>query len=203
MEYASFLAGERWSDHPKCTHPLLAGVARVVNDQISDEGRTKLVPWIPEVIGLNGDDPAIDAGIAIRCAAIALPVAAAHRQRALAVGLMSARQVLTELEGQGSTIDTMDLLVHSKRALIRAPHAAEWAEDFVTGRRMTVKAFRRRSAPAIVRVAVVGIAEACISDPDDLLNQLLTTVITDCRGWLAPMPGDDSILQASAPALTR
>ncbi|MEJ7744096.1 MAG: hypothetical protein WKF73_17085 [Nocardioidaceae bacterium] len=21
MEFASFLAGERWSDHPRCTHP--------------------------------------------------------------------------------------------------------------------------------------------------------------------------------------
>ena len=30
MEFASFLAGERWSDHPACTHPLLAGVARDV-----------------------------------------------------------------------------------------------------------------------------------------------------------------------------
>ncbi|WP_344829386.1 hypothetical protein [Nonomuraea dietziae] len=25
MELASYLAGERWSDHPACTHPLLAG----------------------------------------------------------------------------------------------------------------------------------------------------------------------------------
>jgi hypothetical protein len=27
MEFASMLAGERWSDHPACTHPLLAAVA--------------------------------------------------------------------------------------------------------------------------------------------------------------------------------
>ena len=26
MELASLLAGERWSDHPACTHPLLAAV---------------------------------------------------------------------------------------------------------------------------------------------------------------------------------
>ena len=32
MEMASYLAGERWSDHPKCTHPLVASVARMVND---------------------------------------------------------------------------------------------------------------------------------------------------------------------------
>ena len=28
MELASLLAGEPWSDHPACTHPLLAAVAR-------------------------------------------------------------------------------------------------------------------------------------------------------------------------------
>ena len=26
MEMAAFLAGERWSDHPRCTHPLLAAL---------------------------------------------------------------------------------------------------------------------------------------------------------------------------------
>src|SRR4029079_8896408 len=29
MELASFLAGERWTDHPACTHPLLAALARL------------------------------------------------------------------------------------------------------------------------------------------------------------------------------
>jgi hypothetical protein len=36
MEFASLLAGEAWSDHPACTHPLLAAVARHVNDHTSD-----------------------------------------------------------------------------------------------------------------------------------------------------------------------
>src|SRR4029453_19446858 len=42
MEFASVLAGERWSDHPACTHPLLAAVARHVNDHTSDAGRQRL-----------------------------------------------------------------------------------------------------------------------------------------------------------------
>jgi len=29
MELASYLAGERWSDRPACTHPLLASLARL------------------------------------------------------------------------------------------------------------------------------------------------------------------------------
>jgi hypothetical protein len=91
MELASYLAGERWSDHPACTHSLLASVARLVNDYTSDEGRPRLAELIPSVIGLTGDDLHIDALIALRCATIALPVAAADRQRVLAARSCSAR----------------------------------------------------------------------------------------------------------------
>src|SRR2546430_6952780 len=68
MELASVLAGERWSDHPACTHPLLAALARHVNDYTSDAGRRRLAELIPSVIGLTSDDPRVDARIALRCA---------------------------------------------------------------------------------------------------------------------------------------
>lgn len=61
MEVASVLAGERWSDHPRCTHPLLAEAARLVNDQVGDESRQRLVRWIPEAIGTNRRHPVITA----------------------------------------------------------------------------------------------------------------------------------------------
>src|SRR3954471_19995761 len=51
MEFASFLAGERWSDHPACTHPLLGHLARLVNDATTDAGRQQLAPLIPSVVG--------------------------------------------------------------------------------------------------------------------------------------------------------
>ena len=47
MELASYLAGEKWSDHPDCTHPLLAALARDVNDHVSDGARSRLAPLIP------------------------------------------------------------------------------------------------------------------------------------------------------------
>ncbi|HEV2824581.1 MAG TPA: hypothetical protein VG035_05160, partial [Actinomycetota bacterium] len=80
MEFASLLAGERWSDHPSCTHPLVAAVARQVNDLTSDAGRGRLAELIPSVIGLTGDDLHIDVRIALGAARLALPVAAAERQ---------------------------------------------------------------------------------------------------------------------------
>ena len=55
MEFASYLAGESWSDSPQCTDPLLAHLARAVNDQLGDARRDEIAPDIPRVIGLRGD----------------------------------------------------------------------------------------------------------------------------------------------------
>ena len=60
MEFASYLAGERWSDHPACTHGTLAHLARMVNDRTSEAGRARLTPLIPTVVGLTSDDPLLD-----------------------------------------------------------------------------------------------------------------------------------------------
>jgi hypothetical protein len=196
MEYASWLAGERWSDHPDCTHPLLASLARLVNDHTSDESRSRLVELIPTVVGLTGDDPRVDLGIAIRSAATALPVAAEHRQRALAVSLLTSRKVLDSLGG-----DT-DLPGRIDRALAQAPYAARWAEQFTAIKDVTLKEFRRRAAPAAVRIAVVGIAEAAISDRDSMLCELLSTTIKDCETWLGAGPTTESRIHALAPAGT-
>jgi hypothetical protein len=180
MEYASFLAGERWSDHPACTHHLLAGVARDVNDHMSDPGRNRIVTMIPSVVGLNGDDPAVDVGIAVRCATVALPISANFRQGALAAGILAARQVFA---GMGTHIDAGRLWDDARRALRSVPGATSWARSFVTDTPIPAKTFVRRSAPSIVRVSVTGIAEACVPDPDIYLHKLLGEVIRDCTGW--------------------
>ena len=100
MEFASYLAGEPWSDHPACTHPLLAALARDVNDYTSDAARGRLAELIPSVIGLTGDDLHIDARIALVCARMALPVVAAARQQVLAVSVLVCERVLADLDGQ-------------------------------------------------------------------------------------------------------
>ena len=87
MELASYLAGERWSDHPACTHGTLAHLARMVNDRTSEAGRARLTPLIPTVIGLTSDDPLLDVVLALRAASAALPIAAEERQRSQAVGV--------------------------------------------------------------------------------------------------------------------
>src|SRR3954466_4101384 len=89
MEFASYLAGEPWSDHPACTHPLLAGVARDVNDCTTGAGRSRLAPLIPSVIGLTPTDPHVVPRVTARCIQTALPVVSQERQYILAVAVVA------------------------------------------------------------------------------------------------------------------
>jgi hypothetical protein len=176
MEFASFLAGERWSDHPSCTHPLLARLARMVNDYTSDAGRQHLVPLIPSVVGLTSDDVRVDLRSAVRSALTALPVVAEERQRSMALTVVIVNRLLADLDGRVPA----DLDEWSRRALGQAPHAARWAQEMATRIPGSLQAFRRRGAPAAVLYAVDGIAKACIPDPEALLRGLLAGAIADC-----------------------
>ena|GEM_PF-623343 len=196
MEFASLLAGERWSDHPACTHPLLAAVARHVNDLTSEVGRARLVELIPSVIGLTGEDPHIDAAIALSSARLALPVAPAERQRVLAVGVLSCERVLADLDRR--TLG--ELAEASRSALAQVPHAAGWAARFVSNAptaRLSAKRFRQQAAPTIVRTAAQGIAQACIPDPDGMLRDLLIGAIDTCATWTRRDSGPGATLDAA------
>src|SRR5690606_23822719 len=178
MEFASFLAGERWSDHPACTHPLLAFLARGVNDFTTDAGRSRMVPLIPSVIGLSGSDPRIDLVIAVRAAANAIGVASEPRQRALATGLLTCRRMLVEF---GMDTDG-EVAQRISEALALAPLAWEWAKGFesLRGTRRRSLSFTR-AGRAIVSTAVLGLAQACVDDTDDRLVAMLASAIDDTR----------------------
>ncbi|MEP7090734.1 MAG: hypothetical protein ABI776_11570 [Nocardioidaceae bacterium] len=179
MELASYLAGEPWSDHPSCTHGLLASLARDVNDHVGDHARNRLAPRIPEVIGLNGPDPRVDAWIAREAALAALPVTAAERQGVAAVGLLRCERMLNQLEGR----DRHHLDARTVAALDGVPHARDWARGFTAIGWGNTSSFAKRSAPAIVHSAVSGIAAASVSHSDDLLVELLESTISLCREW--------------------
>jgi hypothetical protein len=175
MEFASYLAGERWSDHPACTHGTLAHLARMVNDRTSEAGRARLTPLIPAVVGLTSDDPLLDVRLALRAASAALPVAAEERQHSQAVGVRVALRVLAERDDEFAA----ELRELAEAALRVAPAADAWAlrfiERFGPGRPgMTVRQCRD-----IVTGAVDGIATACDGDPDERLVALLTAAVSD------------------------
>jgi hypothetical protein len=175
MELASYLAGERWSDHPRCTHPLLAELARAVNDCTTDPQRSKLAALIPSVIDLTSQDVRVDARITLHCARVALPVVSAQRQEVLAVSVIAVERVLADLDGRPAD----SLPEQSVRVLRQVPQATRWANRFIREAGLSPRGFRRHAAPTTIRCAVRGIAEAYVPDPDKLLRELLTDAIRD------------------------
>ena len=193
MEFASYLAGESWSDHPACTHPALASLARMVNDCTSDAARSRLSTLIPSVIGLRGDDPRVGLLVALRAATQALPIASMERQRALAVGILTCERNLAGMDA-GSSVDVTALV---RRTYEQAPDTERWATDFIgfVGSRPRSR-FTAQTAESILRISVPGIAEACVPDADERLYDLLARAIEDCtrilgtpeRAPAAPVP---------------
>jgi len=186
MEFASYLAGERWSDHPRCTHAALAFLARMVNDCTSDRHRSELVELIPAVIGLTGEDPRVEVAIAVRAAAEALPIASEERQRALAAGLLCCERVLDEME----PMPALRPAERIRAAFDQVPQAERWARRFLAayvaaGTERAVS----RMMESIIRIGVLGIAQACVSEPDARLRRLLAGAIDDCTVLLGDPAG--------------
>ena len=203
MEFASYLAGERWSDHPACTHGTLAHLARLVNDRTSDAGRAQLTPLIPRVIGLTSDDPMLDVVLAVRAAGAALPIAAEERQRSQAVGLRIALEILADRDDEFAA-DAREL---AEGALRVAPAADEWATRFIADvGRARRPGMTARQCRGIVTGAVDGIARACVADPDDRLVALLAAAVSDTARFVGAPSGAtvlpvDDLSEAGVPAV--
>ena len=161
MEFASYLAGERWSDHPACTHPTIAALARDVNDVSTDDGRARLTGLIHRVVGLTSDDPRWAVEVALRAARAALPIASLERQRALAVAILS--------------FDP-ELGPESREALAQSPDLEPWARAYLASS-MIIPHMSPRTAESIVHTAVSGIGLACVGDADARLYALLEQTI--------------------------
>ena len=189
MEYASYLAGERWSDRPACTHPSLASLARLVNDLTSDDARGGLSTLIPSVVGLTGDDPRVPVLLAVLGASSALPIASTMRQGALATGLIRCEQLLDQWEGPEVERARMRI----RGAFLMAPGTEEWAQDFIDqvsprGARVLIV-----NDEALLRTAAIGIADACVQDADERLGKLLAQAIDECAEILQPVPIEERI----------
>jgi hypothetical protein len=182
MEFASYLAGERWSDHPACTHPLLAELARQVNDFSSDDARQALLELVTDIIGVTGNDLRIDLRVALRAAQTALSVVAEERQHVMAAAILTCERLANDLDGRAGA----PLSQRSTDALALAPGAAKWAYRYTSNLTISRRAFRRRAAPAVVRCAVQGIARACAPNPDAVLHELLVRAIDDCKTVNSP-----------------
>ncbi|CAO1650309.1 hypothetical protein [Salinibacterium sp. NG22] len=203
MEFASYLAGEKWSDHPSCTHPALALLARLVNDCTADHDRSELVELIPSVIGVTSDDPRLALRIALRAATTALPIASEGRQRALAVGILSTQSQLAAFE----PLPHDDLKDAVAFAFAQAPAAEFWARTFSaecpSDHRARHSREVTRMAQSIIRTSVIGIAYACSPSADARLKALLQGAIDDCRMLVANTAAEATATTASPKPRTR
>jgi hypothetical protein len=202
MEFASYLAGERWSDHPACTHAGLSQLARAVNDLTSNEARSRLAPLIPSVIGLNSDDPRLELVLAVHAVAVALPDASLDRQHALAVGGLVC---VAALEGSGGS--GLPELVEQPfaRALESTPEAAGWARRFIdrTASRWRREEVSTRQTHAVLAMAADGVRSACADFPDDRLHALLASAIDITERFVAAESAAESAAQTSAQGAAR
>ena len=195
MEMASFLAGERWSDHPSCTHPLLASLARLVNDSLGDADRPRLLTLIPDVVGLTGSDLDLDLVIATRAAAASLPVAPSTRQNVLAVGLLTTQRLAATRSTVHAHVDAL-----CAAAFASAPEAHAWAGRYAREAVVSERTYRRQTAPHTVAYAVEGLAVACVDDVADRLVALLEETVADVGSRVGQTASDP---RTRARALTR
>ena len=174
MEFASVLAGERWSDHPSCTHPLLGQLARRVNDHSGDDARQELTSLIPLVVGRRGDDRTW-LTVAVAVAGTVILDVPEPTQRILSGGLLQAERVCAD-----AGPDLAATRREAQDALELVPGAVAWVERLGVRRRIDTETFARRCAPTIIRCAVEGVVATGRPDTDRLLRALLEAGIAAC-----------------------
>lgn len=167
MEFASVLAGERWSDHPHCTHECLAELARLVNDAMTDPGRQSLTELVPAVIGRHGDHTT-SLTLAVRVAAAEIAEVPESTQRVLAAGLLRAEQLGAQ-SGPGSA----RVAAEARAALDRVPGAVAWVRELGVRQTISLRTFERQSAPTMIRCVVNGIRAQGGPEMDRRLRALL------------------------------
>jgi len=155
LEYASVLAGERWSSRPQSVHPALADAADMVNDLMTDDRRRLLAPLAPWLPGTNTANPRTWPAVTEVCVRAALAHASQPVELRLRTDLDATRHWLAEATQPAD----------GRR---RAP----WA-----GRR------QRRWARHAIRSALLAVAASAdqADDADARLRQALVDCINECR----------------------
>lgn len=87
MELASMLAGEPFSDHPRCVDAVVAAYLRSYNDVVDDDARQDLLGLAADAVGSTGSE-ALQTARAERCAR---ELVALHARRPLLQRVLAGR----------------------------------------------------------------------------------------------------------------
>lgn len=173
-EVASLLAGEPWSDRPGCTHPLLAHLARLVNDHVSDAHRNELATLAADLADRRGDD---DTWVRLPVAVAASTILDVPEptQRILAAGLLRAEPLC--IDAGPALAETLQA---TRASLELVPGATTWVGLLRRRAPVDLAAFAQHTAPAMVRCTVEGLVTAQHPDLDRRLRALLEVGIAAC-----------------------
>ena len=160
MEYVSVLSGERFTDAPRCTHPALSALARLVNDRTAnDAARRRLARLAPDLIGTNRADPRVTEAVVVACLTAAEACDALPRRARRRLARAQVRLLLPTRAGRG--------LRWAIRDVLRPPAAVvHWAFRVVDDR------WRLRTP----------------SEWDRGLHDLLVTAVEECRRLHSDLP---------------
>jgi hypothetical protein len=156
LEYTSVLAGGSFSDHPRCTAPVLATLGRLVNDAMSEDKRQELTRLAPDLAAR----PQVTAGAtASLVAGVLSDVAAAVDAGCDRRCRRTARWLRTNAEWE------------SRRARAASRKRSAWL--------VGLTAVAHRSGAARLRLEYAVRASTCLDphDRDRLLLRILQTAV--------------------------
>ena len=162
MEAVSAAAGLRWNDSPSCTHPLLAHLARLVNDAMSEDGRQRLGALVPALVAAMPDGPATTARATAHVATTCTEHGLRIRPTPLLAHLHRVATAELRHEQGSASRPGRSLLVRMRRSVFLHGPASRAVEQ-------SVEACRRLPAPE--RDAALGL----------LLHEGLTAVAIECH----------------------
>lgn len=172
MEYVSVLSGDRFTDHPRCTHRAAATLARLVNDGISDdELRNQLALLAPSLVDIHGQDERVGKIVVMYCLRAAQRVAQVSNQR-------PDPRLSRRVDEAQTQLERLERLEPKRQ---RPPWQRAW---------WALKALLRCDAEVKSAFDVfLSRTQGLDSDERDvLLCLLLVAVVSGCRRAVAPAP---------------
>jgi hypothetical protein len=178
MEYVSVLSGGPFTDAPECTDPVLAAIARAVNDYSGDAMRQRLAVLASDLsvsgtVGLHTQQAMVR-----RCLLTALPYSCGSRRRVLVVGLLGLERAAA---GTSAGYRADDVSLDAEFALLGCDTVVREAIERLEELPVPLGQHHKRGLAASVEMAVATIAQEA-TDADELLYRLLVSCLDDHRG---------------------
>jgi hypothetical protein len=175
MEYVAVLAGGPFTDSPSCTDPVLAAIARGVNDYSGDAQRQRLGRLASDLTVAGPIEVAAQHDLARRCLLTALPYSSGTRRRVLVVGLLGLERAAA---GSTAGYSPEQVGLDTEFALLGLDTHVQEAIERLELLPVDLEAHHKHGLANAIEVAITTIAEEA-TDADELLYRLLVSCLDD------------------------